>query len=195
VTRFIAPLTSPARLAALIDRLGRLARGRRFAHGLNPAQWEALGYLGIANRHSRNPGALAEYLGATKGTVSQTLIALQRKGLVEQSPDPADRRVRRLDLTLAGRRLLARDPLAELVAAAAVLGAGRCDDVAGGLTDLLRGLQGRHGYRSFGLCASCRFFRRDGAPGVGPHLCVLTGEALDDPAAALICRRHEAKAA
>ena len=57
------------------------------------------------------------YLGLTKGTVSQTVHALEAKGLVTKQVDPADRRGRRLSLSPAGRTLLMRDPLAETVAA------------------------------------------------------------------------------
>ena len=66
--------------AFLIDRLERLTRGRESGGGLNPAQWEALRFLSHANRFSRTPAALADYLGSTRGTISQTLIALQLNG-------------------------------------------------------------------------------------------------------------------
>ncbi len=71
--------------AQLIERLDRLVRSGESGHGLNPAQWEALRYLARANRFSRNPAALADYLGSTRGTVSQTLIALEQKGHVART--------------------------------------------------------------------------------------------------------------
>ena len=61
-----------------LERLARLMRAREHEDGLNPAQWEALRFLSRANRFSNAPGALTRYLGATKGTVSQTLMALER---------------------------------------------------------------------------------------------------------------------
>ena len=67
-------------VAALMDRLSRAMQRAQYAGGLNPAQWEALRYIARANRYSRSPSAVAEYLGATKGTVSQTLKALEHKG-------------------------------------------------------------------------------------------------------------------
>src|SRR3546814_3015773 len=69
------------RVIVLLDRLSRLTRELQFVDGLNPAQWEALRFLATANKYSRPPPALAEYLGATKGTVSQNLIAPESKGL------------------------------------------------------------------------------------------------------------------
>ena len=71
-----------ARVAELIDRLGRMTRELQYVDGLNPAQWEALRYLNRANRYSRTPGGVADFLGATKGTISQTVSALESKGLI-----------------------------------------------------------------------------------------------------------------
>ena len=86
----------PERIAALIERIGRLLSTDAHAGGLLPVQWEALRYLGRANRFSRTPAALTAYLGLTKGTVSQTVHVLEAKGLVTKQVDPADRRGRRL---------------------------------------------------------------------------------------------------
>ena len=63
------------RAAILIERLGRLLQTEEQETGLNPAQWQALRFLGRANRFSRTPATVADYLGSTRGTVSQTLIA------------------------------------------------------------------------------------------------------------------------
>ena len=107
----------PERIAALIERIGRLLSTDAHAGGLLPVQWEALRYLGRANRFSRTPAALTAYLGLTKGTVSQTVHALEARGLVTKQVDPVDRRGRRLSLSPAGRTLLMRDPLVETVTA------------------------------------------------------------------------------
>jgi DNA-binding MarR family transcriptional regulator len=64
-------------------------------------------YLARANRYSNTPQALADYLGLTKGTVSQTLLLLDRRGLVERFEDEIDRRVVRLRLSSVGEQLLA----------------------------------------------------------------------------------------
>ncbi|CAH2394963.1 hypothetical protein [Mesorhizobium ventifaucium] len=60
---------SPEALEAahLIDRLERLARSGEQSGRLNPAQWDALRYLARANRFSRTPAALANYLASTRG--------------------------------------------------------------------------------------------------------------------------------
>ena len=54
----------PERIAALIERIGRLLSTDAHAGGLLPVQWEALRYR--ANRFSRTPAALTAYLGLTR---------------------------------------------------------------------------------------------------------------------------------
>ena len=72
---------------------------------LQPVHLQSLVYLSKANRYSNTPQALADYLGLTKGTVSQTLLLLDRRGLIERFEDDIDRRVVRLRLSSAGEPL------------------------------------------------------------------------------------------
>jgi DNA-binding HxlR family transcriptional regulator len=85
-----------------LERLTRLIRADEHVGDLNPAQWGALRYLSRCNRFSNAPAALTRYLGATKGTVSQTLIALERKGLIEKSARPGEARSVVLSITEEG---------------------------------------------------------------------------------------------
>lgn len=188
---------SSIRIAELLDRLGLFQRSRQQAGGLNPAQWEVLRYLSRANRYSRNPTALTSFLGSTKGTVSQTLLALERKHLVSRRRDAKDGRAIRLELTSAGQVRLAEDPIGDIANAADGLTPDHRQDLAQGLTDLLTALQRDHDRRPFGICATCRFFRRDDAAGEpgGPHRCGLTGEPLAEPEISLICAEHQRRAA
>ena len=54
--------------------------------GLQPVQLEALHYLSQCNRYSDTPAAVADFLGLTKGTVSQTLGLLENVGMIEKLP-------------------------------------------------------------------------------------------------------------
>ena len=74
--------------AHLIERLERLARAGAEAERLNPAQWNALRFIASANRFSRTPAALAEFLASTRGTISRTLMALEKNGYVSRDPSP-----------------------------------------------------------------------------------------------------------
>ncbi|KUN41564.1 MarR family winged helix-turn-helix transcriptional regulator [Streptomyces longwoodensis] len=51
---------------------------------------------------------LAAHYALDKSTVSRQVSALERAGLVERRPDPEDLRVQVLDLTAAGRSVLAQ---------------------------------------------------------------------------------------
>lgn len=98
--------------ADLCDNLGRLAtivraetRQQATAHGLKLVQLEALHYLASCMTFSRTPAGLSEYLDLTKGTVSQTLKALEAKGLIEKYGDESDARIVHCELTTEGRKI------------------------------------------------------------------------------------------
>jgi len=177
-----------------LERLARLMRAREHEDGLNPAQWEALRFLARANRFSNSPGALTRYLGATKGTISQTLMALERKGFVSKSQREGGRKSIRLTLTPKGQDALSRDPWADLATAADGLGGKTKRRMQRGLDELLADELKHAALASFGVCTSCRYFREGGrvADARGPHLCMLFEEALSSEDAQHICIEHVA---
>jgi DNA-binding MarR family transcriptional regulator len=180
--------------AELIERLSRLLRAQSHAAGLNPVQWEALRYLARCNRFSNTAGALARYLHTTKGTVSQTLNALERKRLIARKADPVSGRIIRLTLTRVGRALMARDPMLQLASAAEKLAPAQRAAVTDGLAALLAYLQRANGLRPFGVCRTCRHFRADASAG-GPHWCALLDHPLNESDAGAICVDHQPRAA
>lgn len=152
----------------LVDRLGRIIASDEWGGDLNPAQSAALSYLARANRFSRSPSVVAEYLGATRGTVSQTLKALLRKGLIEESPNPNDKRSISYKVTeegaaLADQRRLLHDVLE-----------GLSDDDRTALESQLTRIVGSalkaRGLKTFGSCKTCRHHRSQGAQ---PHCTLL----------------------
>jgi len=175
-----------------LERLARLMRAREHDDGLNPAQWEALRFLSRANRFSNSPGALTRYLGATKGTVSQTLIALERKGYIARALREGGRKSISLSLTAKGVEALTRDPWADLARAAEDLGGKTKRRLQRGLAELLEHEIGRSGVASFGVCPTCRFFRERGRSddAKGPHLCMAFEEALTEADTSRICHEH-----
>ena len=99
-------------VADLCEQLGRLAtivraetRQQATEHGLKLVQLEALHYLASCLTFSHTPAGLSEYLDLTKGTVSQTLKALEAKGLIEKYGDEADARIVHCELTTEGRKI------------------------------------------------------------------------------------------
>lgn len=179
--------------AHLIDRLERLARSDEQGGNLNPAQWEALRYLARANRFSRTPAAVADYLTSTRGTVSRTLASLEAKGYVERGSNARDGRSVAFALSSEGERAVKRDPLralAENIARAAG------DDVAAlrdALRQTLRVAITRNRGRTFGVCRTCRHFRADVRPSTRtPHHCALLDEPLSEGDSLAICAEQEA---
>jgi DNA-binding MarR family transcriptional regulator len=181
-------------IVSAMERLSRLARAAEHEDGLNPAQWEALRYLARANRLSNSPGALTRYLGATKGTISQTVIALERKGLVGKTVRENERRSVVLTLTEKGHEQLARDPWLKLAGAIEELGDKTRRRLGKGLLTLLSQELQRGSHASFGSCASCLFFRERGRDSdeAGPHLCMLIDQPLSEVETAKICIEHQA---
>lgn len=168
-----------SRIAQLVDRLARLTRELQFCSGLNPAQWEALRFLNRANRQSRTPGGLAEFLCTTKGTASQTLIALEQKGYVSRTKGGTDRRQVALDLTPAGQDLLQRDPIMGVAEVATRLGPDIGGPLVKGLTALLHDMQIRAGVKEFGVCAECTLnCVSTGTEEPTARECGLTGETI-----------------
>ncbi|MEX2454746.1 MAG: MarR family transcriptional regulator [Rhodospirillaceae bacterium] len=152
-------MTEPMKIVELVDRLSRIAHTLQFADGLNPAQWEALRYVARANRNSCSPGALADFMGSTKGTVSQTLKALEAKGLVERTRKAGDRRAVRITVTASGRALLERDPLGVIAEAVADCSTSEQSNLLSGMDRLLTAVQDRQGIPEFGPCLECCHYK------------------------------------
>ena len=165
------------RVAELIDRLARVTRELQFCDGLNPAQWEALRFISRANRYSATPSGLAEFLGTTKGTASQTLIALEGKGFIARTRSDSDKRQISLTLTPAGEALLGQDPIVSIETAADTMPADQAETLVRGLTRLLHDLQQRHGLKEFGVCADCTLSCINPPETVAAE-CSVTGEKL-----------------
>jgi DNA-binding MarR family transcriptional regulator len=181
--------------AVALERLARLIRAAEHDGDLNPAQWEALRFIARANRFSNSPAALTRYLGATKGTVSQTVMALTRKGYVAKNARAGEKRSIALTLTAKGEEKLKQDPWARLSVDMDDLGGKTRRRLAQGLSDLLVIELKRGSFTSFGFCETCRFLRDDRkANPAEPYRCTLFDEPLALADVIRICAVHEPKA-
>jgi len=158
--------------------------------GLLPVQVEALHYLAQCNRYSDTVQGLTDFLGQTKGTVSQTVKVLTARDLVEKRPDTEDRRIVHLHVTTAGQQVLSRlIPAHFLSQGLRILPDERVEQLSEALTELLRAVQYSNRFKTFAVCKSCRF----NAGQSGSCRCELTGEALSDSDVELICREHQSR--
>lgn len=142
-----------------LERLARLVRSASQTDGLYPVQWEALRYLSRANRFSNSPHAMARYLGSTKGTISQTVLALTKKNMVEKTKRPSDSRSIVLRLTVNGQEILTKDPLKSVEESVENLGDKTAKRFSKAVEDILHTEVQRQNEPSFGTCHTCRFLR------------------------------------
>lgn len=180
----------------LIERLASLLRNESrqllAQHGLQPVQFEALHYLALCNRYSDTPMGVTEFLGQTKGTVSQSLKVLEREALIKKQLDSRDKRVTHLSLTDKGKDLLeGLLPSPILSLAANQLGEEMIQQSNHNLAELLKVIQQSHGFKSFGQCLTCKHNEKRSQQ---EYFCLLTQEALSVEDVALICREHELNA-
>jgi DNA-binding MarR family transcriptional regulator len=160
--------------------------------GLNPTQGQVLALL-RANPNGLRLGALAEQLGVTSATASDSVTALHRKGLVAKEPTPGDGRGVVVVLTPAGSR--------EAAAAAAwpdflleAVGELSTDEQATflrALVAMIRTLQEKGRIPIARMCVSCRFFRpfQHDSP-AHPHHCAFVDAAFGDGELRLDCPDH-----
>lgn len=178
-------LTKHKRVRELFDRIARVTAAEEWGEDLNPAQRSALGYLTRANRFSRTPSNVADYLCATRGTVSQTLKALERKGFVVPTRSAGDKRSILYESTKKGRAAL-RAP-SNFDAALSTLAPADTEALAELLEVTGRNLLEQQGFKTFGLCKTCRHHRRS-QKGLA---CALLKVQLTAAAANEICCEHE----
>lgn len=105
---------APARLRALpsyaitlaASRAGQLAADRVSKLGVSKA---AYGMLAVIEEFGPSSQAdLGRRLGMDRRSVSEEAVGLEHGGFVSRGPDPADSRRNKLEITAAGRTLLAR---------------------------------------------------------------------------------------
>ncbi len=181
----------------LLDRVGNLLRNEVRAdltpYGLQPIHFEALYYLSICNRFSDTPKAVTEYLGLTKGTVSQSLKVLETKGYLIKQPDITDKRVTHLVVSQQGRKLIKTVFPPPLMKRAINTNKKKESTGVDGaelqqqLQLLLRSIQNQNRLHTFGVCATCK---HNQLLSKGTHLCGLTQLPLSDEDIELICIEH-----
>ena len=175
----------------LIDRISTLLRAEErkkyTALGLQPVHGQIMDYLAKCNTLSDTPAAVTEYFGLTKGTVSQSLQVLERKGYIEKSPNIQDRRILHLRLSENGRRLLEEIQTFDMLPQADQhILVQKFNLINEALVSTLVALQKANNLKSFGVCFSCARFSE-----VDHHYhCEFTRLPLSQDDAGKICREH-----
>jgi len=95
-----------ARLRLAVMRLARVLR-QKAQDQITPSQFSAL--VSVERDGPVTLGELAALENVQPPTMTRIVAALEEQGLVAREADPADRRVSRLDITTAGRKLLEKN--------------------------------------------------------------------------------------
>lgn len=175
-----------------IERMSGLIRSEErikcAALGLQAVHLQVLNYIAHCNKYSDTPAALTKYLGMTRGTVSQTLSLLEKKGYIKKIADSHDRRIVHLTLSEKGQVILAQARPAELFikAKAFLENKGAIGDYEIIFANALAALQKANRSQTFGLCKTCRYFTTTN----NGFLCRLTQQALSNKDSEKICQEH-----
>lgn len=177
-------------LYEIVERLGTLIRtSERQAGaelGLQPVHVHSLFYFSRCNKYSDTPAALTDYLGLTKGTVSQSIRVLTAKGYLQSHPDDDDGRKVHCSLTKQGAEALRSAVPPPILRE---LDDKTVQELTDKMMDVLRTVQRSQEQKTFGICFSCAHFRRKGLKST--HQCGLTLEPLFEDEIQQICREHE----
>ena len=173
----------------LIERMSALIRSEERRKctelGLQPVHLQVMDYLSRCNRYSDTPAALANYLGMTRGTVSQTLFLLEKKGYIKKTADVNDRRVVHISLLTEGDTLLKNARPLDLYSQASALFKEN-NNQENVFVNALTALQKANKSQSFGLCKTCKYFTVTSAG----FVCALTKEQLSQRDSEKICQEH-----
>lgn len=178
-----------AYLERLTNLLRNEARREGGDEGLQPVQLEALHYLSICNRYSDTPIGVTEFLGQTKGSVSQSLKVLEKKGFLTKHADKNDKRIIHMKVSNSGKELLDQAVPGPLFSHACEhLPESSQKRLLDALDELLQAMQHANAMKSFGVCHTCRYNQTNEE---GQFFCGLTQEPLSQHDLQLICREHD----
>ncbi|WP_248304960.1 MarR family transcriptional regulator [Devosia sp. FKR38] len=163
------------------------------AADVNPAQLAVLSALdgratGLAVRE------IAGQLGVSQPSATESISALERKGLVHRQRDAADARSVRVLSTPAGAAALAAAQAARSVGGQAVgaLAPAQQQDLLVALVAMIRQLQDSGALPIQRMCVSCRHFRPNAhADAHRPHHCTFVDAAFGTQDLRMDCHEHE----
>ena len=100
----IEPLSPIAQLMELNHTLHQINKTLEASCGLSVVQWSLLKVL--IEMPAVSPQVLAKKLGVTPGTLTQTLIRLEKKKFLFMCDDPCDARKKMISITRLGKNML-----------------------------------------------------------------------------------------
>lgn len=189
--------STPSQSSGVITGLAKIALVLRNeswrdagSRGLTPTQSQILALLGSRLGQDLGTKQVAEHLAIAMGTASDSVSALERKGLIEKKRSDSDGRAVVLHLTTRGRRQAMKSvewPDAVLDAVGD-LSPEEQAVMTRGLIKIIHSLQEQGKIPVSRMCAECRFFRpnahRDSCK---PHHCDFIDAPIGDSELRLDC--------
>lgn len=186
-----------AKVASALERIaqasGVLTRRAADAHGLSPIQLRLLLRLAADPAARWRPSALAREFDVSAASLSDSIGALERKGLVKRRRLSGDRRGTALHLSPAGLRLAqeAQAASAPVVRAVAALPVAEQEELMVSLFSLIAALQEDGVITVARMCVTCTHFRAEVHEGPRPHHCALLDAPLAPADLRVDCPEHE----
>jgi DNA-binding MarR family transcriptional regulator len=172
------------------DQWGAIEKG-----ALNPTQAQILSFLAAAGEGGARVNAVAAHLCVSQPTATDSIAALEKKGLLVRRADAYDKRAVIVALTQAGRAR-ACDVNAQPTAtdrAIAALGEPDQSALLELLVALIRNLQLAGAVNPQRMCVTCKYFRpyahKDPR---APHHCAFVDAPFGPSALRLDCAEHQA---
>jgi len=163
---------------------------------ISPLQLQILADLFHEPSGFSTVGRFAARYGISAPTVSVSVAALVRRGLLSRAVSPEDHRRVRLALTAMGRRVAGKalKRLQALVEMVSSLPAATSEACLDGVIRLIRAFVAAGWVRTDRICMTCRFFER--TPGAkSPYYCRLVKSPLPSPGLRVDCPEHEVASA
>lgn len=185
------------RVAVALAKVGLAMKNAQLAQaqegGLSATQQQILAIL--AARGAQRPTAIAQRLGVTTATVSDSIKSLCDKGLAERERDPDDARAQRVTLTPKGRRR-AESSMGWpdfLVGAIDKLSPDKQEAFLQGLVELIATLQREDKIPQSAMCVTCVYFQpwKHGPSVAAPHHCGLVDAPMAHRHLRIECPEHE----
>jgi MarR family transcriptional regulator, negative regulator of the multidrug operon emrRAB len=179
-SRYNIEMSSVLLLDRLAAQMQQAVRDDAARHGLLPVQLQVLSFLANANNYSDFALSVSEYLGLTRGTVSQTLTVLEREGFITKRADEMHGRRVHLDVTDKAKVALSDSWSVQL---ADLLPTDEHPENLRTIATLVSAFR-KLNHSGFGVCKDCSYFKKKGAAGQ----CGLTGDPLPTPQITKLCR-------
>jgi DNA-binding MarR family transcriptional regulator len=190
----------PIEIGELLLQLARGILAEREKDRLTSAQWVALRFFSRANVFSRTLSELATYQSTTRGTASQTVKSLEKRGYIKRGKSPYDGRSSILTATDSGRKRMKDDPLLPLFAEIESLDKHKQELLRDILRQLVTNFDGKAQREAIGSCGDCVFLliRRLKSQSDGVQVnffCRCVGMPVAESDLGLLCTSFRAKAA